>query len=53
MKWSSKVGVLQKILLKNTAPELPIVTPKLVYMVKILDCKNRDPRTNYWAPRGV
>ena len=44
---------LQIFFSRTTAPEMPIFTQKLVYIVKILNCKNRDPRTKTGAPGGV
>ena len=38
---------------RTTAPEMPIFTKKHVYIVKILNCKNRNPRTKTGAPGGV
>lgn len=38
---------------RTTVPDMPIFTKKLIFIVKILNYKNRDPRTKTGAPDRV
>lgn len=40
-------------MLKITAQEMPIFTPKLVCNVKILNSYNRDSQTKNWPQEGL
>lgn len=52
-KQGKSVYAFRNLILKNTAPEMPIVTLKFVDIDKILNYTNHRPRSNTGAPREV
>lgn len=51
-QWQNGIIYVLEIFSKNPAPVRPIFIPELVYVVRILNCLNRDPN-QYCGPNEI